>query len=115
MPDSIAGAPRPDDDPQDNTPARGLPLRELHSGPQPASEFPQRAPEFDPAAAETGEPGDPDEFTVEHGAGPRGADGSAAAARPLFHCGSPTRSGRRSVHRGPRRRLPAGQRGLSRV
>jgi MinD-like ATPase involved in chromosome partitioning or flagellar assembly len=60
-------SPRADDDPQDNTPAGGLPLRELHSGPQPVSEFPERAPEFEPAAAaETGEPGDPDEFTVEY-------------------------------------------------
>jgi len=57
---------RPDDDPQDNTPASGLPLRELHPGPQPAAEFPEPAPEFEPAAAETGEPDDPDEFTVEY-------------------------------------------------
>jgi MinD-like ATPase involved in chromosome partitioning or flagellar assembly len=59
-------APRPDDDPQDSTPAKGSPLRELHFGPQPASEFPQRAPEFEPTAPETGERGNPDEFTVEY-------------------------------------------------
>src|SRR4051794_17686968 len=58
---------RPDDDPEGNTPARGLPLRELHSGPQPpVSEFPRRAPEFEPAAAETGEQGEPDELTVDY-------------------------------------------------
>src|SRR4051794_32677089 len=57
---------RPDDDGQDNTPAKGLPLRELHSDPQPASEFRQRAPEFDPEAGEPGAPDDPEELTVGH-------------------------------------------------